>query len=91
LSKNSSDGFVLALTNSINQNLGKNMHRLLQVSIISINKIDVCVVKMDKSDKPVFLGKKGNEEFFIRASASSQPLSMSEAYEYIKSHWNSKK
>ena len=90
LSKNSSDGFVLALTNSINQHLGKNMHRLLQISIISVNTIDVCVVKMEKSNKPVFLGKKGNEEFFIRASASSQPLSMSEAYEYIQGHWNSK-
>lgn len=90
LSKNNRDGFVLALTNLINQNLGKNMHRLLQVNIIGINKNDVCIVSIDKSDKPVFLNKKGNEEFFIRASASSQPLSMSEAYEYIQGHWDGK-
>lgn len=91
LSKNSADGFVLALTNVINQHLGKNIHRLLQFSIISINGFDVCIVNIEKSEKPVFLGKKDNEEFFIRASASSQPLSMSEAYDYIQSHWDSKK
>lgn len=91
LSKNNGDGFVLALTNVINQNLGKSIHRLLQFSIISINEIEICIVNIKKSEKPVFLGKQGNEEFFIRASASSQPLSMSEAYEYINSHWISKK
>jgi hypothetical protein len=90
LSKNNSDGFMLALTNLINQSLGKNVHRLIKINIISINEIDVCIVTIEKSDKPVFLGNKGNEEFYMRASASSQPLSMSEAYDYIKNHWDGK-
>ncbi len=36
----------------------------------------------------LFLPKSNNEEeFFIRASASSQPLNIRETHEYIQSHW----
>lgn len=90
VSKNNSDGFVLLLTNLINQNFGKNAHRLLKINITGINENDVCIVNIEKSGRPVFLGKKSDEEFYIRASASSQPLSMSESYEYIQNHWDRK-
>jgi hypothetical protein len=78
---------MLAMTNLINQNFGKDMHRLIKIVIAEINGGDVCAVTITPSEKPVFLGAKGNEEFFVRASASSQPLSMSEALAYIKEHW----
>ena len=87
LSKKNRDGFMLALTNLINQDLGKSLHMFLSINIISLNGKDVCVVSVDKSDKPVFCGKNEKEEFYIRASASSQPLGMRESYKYIKSHW----
>ncbi|TLX76089.1 transporter substrate-binding domain-containing protein [Labilibacter sediminis] len=86
-SKKSRDGFLLGLTNLINQHLGKRIHQFLNINIISINEKDVCIVNIDKGDKPVFIGKSDKEEFYIRTSASSQPLSMREAYEYIQSHW----
>jgi len=88
LSKNSRDGFLLALTNLINQNMGKSTHKFITINIISINEKDVCIVTAEKSDKPVFIGKGDNEEFYIRASASSQPLGMSETFKYISSHWS---
>ncbi len=87
LSKKNRDGFMLALTNSINQDLGKSCHLFISINIISLNEKDVCIVSVDKSDKPVFCGKKDKEEFYIRASASSQPLGMRDSFEYIKSHW----
>jgi hypothetical protein len=87
ISKKSRDGFMLTLTNLINQHLGKNAHKFIDINIISMEGKDVCTVKVVKSDGPVFLGKNENETFFIRTSASSQRLSVSEVVGYIKSHW----
>ena len=87
MSKKNRDGFMLALTNLINQDLGKSSHLFLSINIISLNEKDVCIVSVEKSDKPVFCGKNEKEEFYIRASASSQPLGMRESFKYINSHW----
>jgi len=86
-SKKNRDGFLLALTNLINQNLGKSCHKFLTINIVSLNEKDVCIVNIEKSNKPVFLGKGDKEEFYIRASASSQPMGLKEAHNYINSHW----
>ena len=88
-SKKSSDGFVLTLTNLINQHLGKRVHKFINLEIITQDEKDICAVSVSKCDGPVFLGKSDNETFFIRASASSQRLSVSEVVGYIKSHWKS--
>ena len=90
VSKKNRDGFILTLTNLINQHIGKNVHKFIEINIISLNGKDVCILKTDKSDQPVFLGKNENEAFFIRASASSQKLNVSEVVGYIKSHWPDK-
>ena len=87
MSKKNSDGFMLALTNVINQSLGKINHKYITINIISIHNKDVCTISIEKSTQPVFLGKDKNEEFYIRASASSQPMSMSDTYKYISTHW----
>ena len=87
MSKLNSDGFLLTLTNLINKFLGKSTHKFMTINIISIDKNDVCVVNIEKSDKPIFLIKNDKEEFYIRASASSQPLGVRESYKYINSHW----
>ena len=88
LSKSNRDGFLLSLTNVINSHLGKSVHKFLSINIIAINDKDVCIVNIDPCDKPTFMGKNDNEEFYIRASASSQPLGVRETYKYINSHWN---
>lgn len=88
MTKNNRDGFLLSLTNIVNVSLGKSVHKFLSINIISINDKDVCIVNVEKSDKPVFMGKIDNEEFYIRASASSQPLGVRETYKYINSHWS---
>ena len=49
---------------------------------------DVCVVSVRESHKPAYL-RNGDrsEEFFVRVGNSTQPFSMSEAEEYIKTRW----
>ncbi|WP_347840941.1 RNA-binding domain-containing protein [uncultured Draconibacterium sp.] len=87
LGKKNRDGFMLTLTNVINNDLGKSVHKYITINIIGIGEKDVCIVNVEKSDRPVFVGKNDNEEFYIRASASSQPLSVKETYAYINSNW----
>ena len=81
------DGFFLQLTQVINQYLGKEFNQYVSAKIINISSKDVCVVTITSSAMPVFLKTSNKEEFFVRASASSQPMSIREANEYIKTHW----
>lgn len=91
MSKSNKDGFVLTLTTLINNTLGKQTHKFISIKIVTINEKDVCVIQVEKSNAPVFLIKGEKEEFFIRASASSQPLGLKDTMAYIESHWDNKK
>jgi predicted HTH transcriptional regulator len=54
----------------------------------NIEDMDICVVEISKSNTPVYIHYNGKEEFYIRASASSQPLGIRESNDYISIHWN---
>jgi ABC-type amino acid transport substrate-binding protein len=81
------DGFLLKLSGLISQNIGKEYHKFVNVEIRAFEGKDICRIKMDAADKPAFAKKKGNEEFYIRTSAASVPLSLSESHQYITSRW----
>jgi hypothetical protein len=83
--KKDKDGFLLQLTQVINEYLGKEWHQYVKPRMVLMNVSEVCVVDVRPSDNPVFLS---GQEFYIRASASSQSMNMVEASAYIKSHWN---
>ena len=87
LKNKNKDGFLLQLTQVINQCLGKEFNQYASIKIIPIEDKEICVVDVMNSAMPVFLKNLDKEEFYIRASASSQPMSIREANEYIKTHW----
>ena len=87
LTKSNKDGFVLTLTTIINNMLGKHTHKFINIKITKLNGKEICVIHIQKSNAPVFLIKGDKEEFFIRASASSQPLGLKDSFAYIESHW----
>jgi len=82
------DGFKLQLDQIINKYIGKEFHHYITNKIVKINGKDICIVEILNSGKPSYVNNEGKEEFYIRASASSQPLSMKEANSYIKDHWS---
>lgn len=84
---NNRDGFLLQLVQAINTYLGKEFNQYVTVRIEQVEGKDVCVISVMKSDMPVYLKAENREDFYIRASASSQPMSIREANEYIKTHW----
>ena len=87
LKNKNKDGFLLQLTQVINQYLGKEFNQYASIKIIQIKDKEICIVDVANSAMPVFLKNNDKEEFYIRASASSQPMSIREANEYIRTHW----
>jgi hypothetical protein len=85
--KKGKDGFLLHFDNMINSYLGKEQHADISISLESIEDKDICVVEVSASNKPVFINKDDEKQFYVRNSASSQPYDMSEAVEYINKHW----
>lgn len=90
LKNQNKDGFLLQLTQIINQYLGKEFNQYIAIRVVQISGKDVCIVEAANSAMPVFLNNGDKEEFYIRASASSQPMSIREANEYIRTHWENK-
>lgn len=83
------DGFLLQFTQVINLYLGKEFNQYVDISIVKIQDKEIAVIEISNSAMPVFLkNSDGKDEFFIRASASSQPMNIREVNEYIKTHWD---
>ncbi len=85
--KENADGFLLVITNLINKHLGKAAHRLVKADIVSLAGKEVCIVRIQRSTSPVFLKKGETEEFYVRTSAASVPLGMSDSADYIRNHF----
>jgi len=87
LKKKGSDGFMLHLTQILDSHLGKEYSAFLSANIIHFRGKDICRIDVLPSNKPVYVVHDGQEEFFLRALASTQPMQIKEAHEYIKMHW----
>ena len=81
------DGLLLHCDNLVNNYLGKEQQADVSIFLEAIDGKDICVVEVSASNKPVFINKDGEKQFYVRNSASSQPYDMSEAVEYINKHW----
>jgi len=88
LSKQNSDGFELHLRQIIKKYLGKNFEKYLKMTFPEIEGKKICVTKISKSGKPVFINFEGNERFFVRNGNATIPKSRQEQSEYEKLHWN---
>jgi len=86
--KQNRDGFLLCFDEIVNNYLGKEFHQYILGKIETIAGKDVFIVEVSQSGTPVYVSHDGKKEFYIRASASTQPMGIKEALEYIISHWN---
>ncbi|MEK7071813.1 MAG: RNA-binding domain-containing protein [Patescibacteria group bacterium] len=81
------DGFENHFNHIFQSMLGPRFRQFIKVNFEKINGRDVCVVEVKPSDSRVYLKQNNTEEFFIRTGNSTSALTMSEAQDYIKSHW----
>lgn len=88
LPKNNKDAFENHLTMLIRNNIGINHKQNIDIYFEDLESKTVCIVFVRKSKSPVFIEyKDSKEEFFVRVGNSTQPFLMSEAQDYIKSHF----
>ncbi|MFC1790708.1 DUF262 domain-containing protein, partial [Patescibacteria group bacterium] len=89
LAKQNTDGFELHLRQVVKKYLGEYFEKYLKVSFPKIDgDKEVCVIKISKSGKPVFVTFEGKESFIVRNGNASTPKNRQEQSEYEKLHWN---
>jgi predicted HTH transcriptional regulator len=88
LVKKDRDGFENHLNTLIKTQIGMAFVKYVNISFEMVDDRDICLVAVREGHKPAYLhnGDK-KEDFFVRVGNSTQPFSMSEAEEYIKTHW----
>ncbi len=88
LAKQDIDGLELHLRQIIKKYLGEYFEKYIKITFPKVDEKEICVIKILKSGKPVFIKHEGNELFFVRNGNASIPKSRKEQSEYEKLHWN---
>lgn len=88
LSKPNIDGFQLHLVELIKKFIGAEFLTHIKITFPQLEDKEICQIKVSKSGKPIFTQFEGKEDFFIRSTGSSVPLSREQQSAYEKSHWN---
>jgi len=78
------DGFLLTLTNAINDNIGAIFtEKNIRVYFENLEDKKICIVKVTPSEKPAFLKKERKRLFFIRTNNETRELDTQEFLEYL--------
>jgi hypothetical protein len=89
LKKKDQDGFALQLTEVIKTYLGVDLIPYIKISFPETGGERICMVKVSKSGRSVFVAFEGRQDFFVRDHGSSRPLTREEQSLYEKQRWAS--
>ncbi len=78
------DRCLLHVKNLLNQHIGAEFSRLLNVHLILHEGCKVAAIECKSSPAPVFLKVGKNEDFFVRSGPSNTKLSPSQIISYLK-------
>ena len=87
LKKGDLDWFELHLSQLIKKYLWWSFEKYVKVFFENLDWKKICVVKVSRSGKPIFLKKEWDEYFYVRNGNESIPKSRAEQTEYVKLHW----
>ena len=88
LPKKNRDGFENHISMLVKTMIGLAFAKYVSVSFEEMENQEICLVTVNEGHKPAYLKNGDNkEDFYVRVGNSTQPYSMSEASEYIKSKW----
>ena len=88
LPKKNRDGFENHFSMLVKTIIGLPFTKYVSVKFEKINNREVCLVSVEESHRPAYLRNSDQkEDFFVRVGNSTQPFSMSETEEYIKTRW----
>ena len=89
LSKNNLDGFNLHLVGIIRNYIGGDYSGHVKITFPVYDDVEICRVQVAKSSEPVFTTFEGKQDFFVRSSCASIPLTPQEQSGYEKKHYGS--
>ncbi|MDO8601052.1 MAG: putative DNA binding domain-containing protein [bacterium] len=81
------DGFENHFNHIFQSMLSPRFRQFVKINFERINGRDICLIEVRPSDQQVYLKQNNAEEFYIRTGNTTSALTMSEAQDYIKSHW----
>lgn len=81
------DKYELHLSNIIENRIGNKFMPYIHIEFHDINENKICLVRVDKSPWPNYLKSDNREKYFVRLGNHSKELSIAEAQDYIREHW----
>ncbi|MFP4539714.1 MAG: helix-turn-helix domain-containing protein [Candidatus Paceibacterota bacterium] len=78
----SKDKFLKKLSEIVNKYLGPDNHALITPKFLIKDQRDVCVIKVERSNRPVYLKNGQESKFYIRTQNSSMELTGVDADKY---------
>lgn len=88
LPKKNKDGFENHMNMLIKTMISLQFSKYISIKFDRIEGKEICLISVREGHKPAYLvNSDKKEEFFVRVGNSTQPFSMSETSEYIKTHW----
>jgi len=73
--KGNKDGFLLEFNQFIEQAIGlSNYRKYITIQFYNYDGKDICIVRVEKSIKPVFIRKNGKSIFYVRIDNRTEPL-----------------
>jgi len=87
LHKPNTDGFQSALIDIVSTHLGTEYVAYIHPRFELLDDRQVCIVAIEKSPEPIFLGMGGVHKFWVRMGNSTRSLDVKETTNYIQKHW----
>ncbi len=87
LGKKDKDGFQQILVQTLTSYLGAEFSQYIKISFQEKEAKVICVVRIGRSQREVYLSDRGNTEFYIRAGNTTRRLNVKETHDYISMHW----
>jgi len=88
MKKPNPDGFENLFNMAFNKMVGVQFSDYVSVDFELIEEKTVCRILSLPASEPVYLTISNKEEFYIRTGNSSQPLTISQAVNYIQRHFD---
>jgi len=87
MKKKNEDGFENTFNLAFNQMIGAEFRQYLEFEFEKIEEKTIGIAIVQPAHSPVFLTHNGKETFHIKTGNSSQPLTISQATQYIQTHF----
>ena len=88
LRKPDTDGFQLMLVDTVRNHLGLENIEYIRVHFEQTPAGIICLVVVRPSNKPVFVTRQGESEFWLRSGRSTRHLDKEAARIYMQNHWS---